>query len=721
MGNGWYKGVLGFDAVPNRYGDTTALLAMLILTYADGTEEVIGTDGSWQVSTGRIRFSELYDGETQDTTLAPHPAGPAKVYAHGFDTLVAQENEPVRCLKRLPVQREFTAPNGDHLFDFGQNLTGWVEAEITGEPGQKLVLRHAEALDENGNFYTENLGLAKATDTYTLNGTAQTLRPHFTFHGFRYLCVEGLEERQDVTFTACHLSSDLRPIGSFRCSDEKVNRLQENIVWGQRDNFLDVPTDCPQRSERLGWTGDVTAFVATAAFNENIMPFMRKWLRDLAADQNPKVGMPQVVPDVMGDGQDGAAFWGDAATVVPWTLYQVYGDRSVLAEQYESMKIWVEFVRIHCGENGLWQSGFQYGDWLGLDSESNGLGDERKGATDDYFVANACYLRSLKIMADTAEVLGNSEDAHLYSTLYQEVLSAFRAEYVTSTGRLVCETQTALALALHFDLVEEKFKSALAERLEANINAHKTHLTTGFIGTPFLCLALSENGKHTLAGKLLLQEENPGWLYEVNMGATTVWERWNSILPDGSFNPAGMNSLNHYSYGAVGTWLYTHLAGLRPLEPGYQRFAVAPAFIQGITWTELSFESVYGTIQAGWRCEDGKITVNLTVPANTTALLTLPEKEETIELGSGTWHYAYTTETDLSKEKYTLETPLKDLLEHPAAQPILRQYMPAMLDNPMIQYIADQPISSMLSYAAEARPLYEMILKAMNAADRAGT
>nr|MCR4951268.1 family 78 glycoside hydrolase catalytic domain [Solobacterium sp.] len=322
LGKGWYSGALGFTPTPNHYGDTTALLAMLAVTYADGTEEVIATDESWDVSTGEIRFSEIYDGETQDWTFEGQKTGEAQLFDYGYETLTAQENEPVRCICTLPVTREFTAPNGDHLFDFAQNLTGWVQVRVHGRKGQKITLRHAESLDENGNFYTDNLSFAKATDTYILNGEEQTLRPHFTFHGFRYVCLEGLEEGQNIELTACHLSSDLKEAGNFSCSDERINRLYQNIVWGQRDNYLDVPTDCPQRSERLGWTGDATAFTPTAVFHQNIMPFMRKWLRDLAADQDPATGAPQVVPDVLSDGatggQNGAAYWGDVTTVVPW-------------------------------------------------------------------------------------------------------------------------------------------------------------------------------------------------------------------------------------------------------------------------------------------------------------------------------------------------------------------------------------------------------------------
>ncbi|MBR2808383.1 MAG: family 78 glycoside hydrolase catalytic domain [Oscillospiraceae bacterium] len=722
LGNGWYKGALGFNPLPNHYGDTTALLAMLVITYQDGREEVIGTDESWQVREGEIRFSEIYDGETQDTQRTAEPLRSAVLYEHGYEMITAQENEPVRCLKQLEPVKEFTAPNGDHLFDFGQNLTGWTEVRIQGNAGQTITLRHAESLDENGNFYTENLSFAKATDTYTLNGKEQVLRPHFTFHGFRYVCLVGIEEGQNVCLTACHLSSDLKQTGTFECSDKRVNRLQQNIVWSQRDNYLDIPTDCPQRSERLGWTGDATAFTPTAAFNANVLPFMRKWLRDLAADQDPETGMAQVVPDVLSDGvggskQNGSAYWGDAATVVPWTVYEVYGDLRVLKEQYDSMIAWVEYIGRQCGDNGLWQTGFQYGDWLGLDSESNALQDERKGATDDYFAANVCYVWSLDIVAKTSGLLGHTQDEQKYRARYEQVMKAFREEYVTITGRLVSETQTALTLALHFGMVEEKHRAAIAERLAANIAAHKTHLTTGFIGTPYACLALSDHGKHDIAGKLLLQEENPGWLYEVKMGATTIWERWNSILPDRSFNPANMNSLNHYAYGSIGTWLYTRLAGLKLAEAGYKKFIVEPKFIKGITNVNLSFDSVYGQIGIAWRCEKGMITVNVKIPANTTAIVHLPEKDETLELGSGSYTWEYPTETKLELDRYTMEIPLRVMLEHPAAVPLLKQYMPEMTDNPMIQYVMNEPISAMLAYAPQAKPLYEMILQAMNAAE----
>ena len=718
LANGWYKGKLGFMPTPNHYGDTTAALAALCITYADGREEWIGTDESWLCTTGAVQFSEIYDGETQDFTAAPAAPQSAKLFDYGFDTIIGQENEPVRCLQKLPAVKDFTTPKGEKVYDFDQNLTGWVEVEIYGEPGQKLTLRHAESLDENGNFYTENLSWAKATDTYILSGGKQILHPHFTWHGFRYLSVEGLQYGQNVQFTACHLSTDLQQTGSFTCSDKRVNRLQQNIQWSQRDNFLDIPTDCPQRSERLGWTGDVTAFCPTAAFNENIMPFMTKWLRDLASELGPDVSMPQVVPNILGNQQDGTAFWGDVVTVLPWTLYRAYGDKRILQHSYDSMKHWVEFIESQCGENGLWQTGFQYGDWLGLDAESNGLSEERKGATDVYFAANICFAWSLQILADTAAVLHYTEDERRWRQRRAALVEAFRAEYVTPTGRLVSETQTALILALHFDMVPDEYRQRLLATLEKNIGAHKTHLLTGFIGTPFACLTLSENGKHDLAGKLLLQEDNPGWLYEVKMGATTIWERWNSIQPDGSFNHDNMNSLNHYAYGSIGNWLYTKLCGLESVEPGYKKFALHPQFIKGIPHAELEYESVYGKIAIAWRCEDRKITVDVTVLANTTAALTLPESDETLTLGSGSYHYEYPTETDLMKDRYTMETPLHVIMEHPVARAIFAQYAPEFLENPMLEYVRDEPITALLAYGESMRPLFEQVLAAMNQVDK---
>lgn len=707
VGNGWYKGALGFMPEPNRYGDRTALLAELHIWYEDGSEDVLPTDASWQVGTGPIRSSEFYFGEVYDSTVQPSGFAAAVPADFGTAQITAQEDEPVRIQKRLSAVQCFVTPKGERVLDFGQNIAGFVEWKYKGEKGQKVKLRHAEALDENGNFYTGNLSFATAEDVYVCDGTAQTFCPHFTYHGFRYIRVEGLEDLHPEDFTACAISADLEETGSFSCSDSRINQLQSNIQWSQRDNFVDIPTDCPQRSERLGWTGDVRAFCGTAVFNSQADLFFTKWLRDLASEQTPEKGVPQVVPDVMQ--QPGTAFWGDVATVLPWKLYTAYGDKRVLEGQYASMKGWVDYMTAHSGENGLWQDGYQYGDWLALDAEQAGLTDERNGATDRYMIANACYADSVDILAKTAEVLQKEQDAKAYRKLYQTILDAFCREYITETGRLVSETQTACVIVLYFHLAAEKDRAHIVQTLVSNLNAHHNHMTTGFVGTPFICHVLSENGQHELAGKIVRSEDCPSWLYEVKMGATTVWERWNSILPDGSFNPKNMNSLNHYAYGSIGDWLYRKLAGINELQPGYRSFEIRPQMVKGICSVRASLETVYGTIRSAWSCKNHQITVEVEIPVNTTAQLYLPEREM-VTLGSGKYRYAYATETELETERYSMETPLHVVLNHPAAVSILKKAAPEMLTNPMLEYVKDSPLSEMLAYSAQAKPLFEQLI-----------
>lgn len=706
VANGWYKGALGFVPSPNHYGDRAALLAMLCL---DGRT----------VATGPVQRAEFYYGEDYDAAAPAAAPRPPLLPELDKQNLIAQEDEPVRCVQMLPVVKDFLAPNGEWVLDFGQNITGVVHAKLDLPAGAQVRLRHAESLDENGNFYTGNLSFAKSEDTFRSAGQPAEYLPRFTYHGFRYLCVEGLPEsqRDPANFTACVLTTDLRRTGQFRCSDERVNQLQSNIQWSQQDNFLEVPTDCPQRSERLGWTGDIRAYGRTALFNSDAALFLKKWLRDLAADQGEDGAVPYVVPDVLdapGQLVSTASFWGDSAVVLPWEIYMASGDRAVLREQYPSMKAWGDYMTAQTGENGLWQTGFQYGDWLGLDAERTGLVDERVGATDPYLAANVSYADSTRLLAETAALLGYAEDAAHYRALHDSIVEAFRREYLTPTGRMVSETQTALTLALHFGMLTEAQRPAAAARLATSVEAHKNHIITGFVGTPFVCDVLSDNGRHDLAGKLLLQDDNPSWLYEVKMGATTIWERWDSILPDGSFNPANMNSLNHYAYGSIGSWMYRRLGGLEPLEPGYRRFRFQPQPVRGITWAECSLDSPYGIIRCAWRCENGRYTLDLTVPANTTAEVHLPEQAEVLTLGSGTHHWEYATATNLAAERYTMESTLRTVMDHPVTRPILEQYAPEFLSNPMMEYVMNNTLNEMLAYAAQARPLFEMILKAMN-------
>ncbi len=716
VGNGWYRGELGFDAKPDRYGHRTALLAMVCVEYEDGERDFVGTDESWSVETGEILFSEIYHGETLDYTAEKRILGPAVLFQEKEEIgdVVAQEAEPVRVTKRFVLPEKILTPKGETVFDFGQNMAGVVEVRLPELTGEKLVIRHAETLDRDGNFYTENLRTARCTDTY-IYGKGQvgmTVMPHFTFHGFRYICVDGAGADVGAEhFTACAMHTDMQQTGSFACDNRLVSQLQSNIQWGQRGNFLDIPTDCPQRDERLGWTGDAQVFCGTASYNVNTALFYGKWLRDMAAEASPEWGVPHVVPNILGD-QAGAAAWSDAATVIPWTLYQVYGDRKMLAEQFPLMKGWVDYIRSKVSANGLWQTGFQYGDWLALDIESGST--DRTGGTDKYLVANAYYAYSAGLVREAAKVLGYEAEEAEYGRLQEEIIDAMNREFVTETGRLVSETQTACVVMLHFGIAKPEYRKRILETLETNINAHHGHLTTGFVGTPYLCHCLSENGLHDLAGQVFMKEDFPGWLYAVKKGATTIWERWNSVLPDGSFDASGMNSLNHYAYGSIGSWLYEKVAGIRCMEPGYRKVRIQPMLTKGLTQVSASYESVYGTIQSAWSCRDGKICVDVRIPENTTAVIRLPEKEEEISVGSGSYHYEYETDTHLEFDKYTMDSTLGELAGEELGRKMLEEAEPGMLDSPLIQFAFGMTISELIAQSPGAKPLYQAVIDGLN-------
>ena len=709
VGNGWYKGILGFYCQPNQYGTQVGAFAEIHVEYEDGSKEVIATDETWSVKTGEIRYSEIYMGETIDTDAPEIAEGKAVVKEFDKAVLTAQENEPVRITERISGKELIVTPKGERLVDFGQIVTGVVEVHVKGEKGQKIVIRHAEVLDKNGNFYPETLRQAKSIDTFICNGEEQIFRPHFTFHGFRYICVEGLEEFTADQFVACVTHSDMEKTGDFNCSNQKINQLQSNITWSQRDNFLDIPTDCPQRDERLGWTGDAQVFSWTAAFNRNTALFYTKWMRDVAAESSLERGVPHVVPDILG--QYSSSAWSDVAVIVPWVVYQIYGDKGILEENWKCMHEWVDYIKNNCGENGLWQTGFQYGDWLALDKEESA---DRTGATDKYMIANAYYLYVTDLVKKTAEVLGKADEAKKYAELYKTTLDAFQREYYTETGRIVSETQTGAILSLYFNLAREKDRKRILNTLLTNIANHKNHLATGFVGTPYICHTLSENGEHEMAATLFMKEDYLSWLYAVNMGATTIWERWNSIKPDGTFDESGMNSLNHYAYGSVGDWMYRKVAGLSQLEPGYKKFQVKPMFVKGIEEWGTEFESVYGKIVAKTSCKNGKIHVHVEVPANTTAVIILPEKEEVHEVGSGVYDYEYETQTCLAVERFSMDSTLGEIVAEPLAVEMFNQMAPGMLEGPMIQFAYGMSLAELIGAAPQAKPLYEAVVNALN-------
>jgi alpha-L-rhamnosidase len=579
----------------------------------------VASDGKWLSSDGAIRFCEIYHGETVDaredkkgwSSPLYNAAGwvPVKAVGHSLGNLVAGENEPVRKHETFRPVNIFTTPKGEQVIDFGQNLVGWVKIKASGNSGDSIVIRHAEVLDKSGNFYTENLRAARATATYILRGGGvEEFEPHFTFYGFRYIQLvnyPGTLKSEQVEAVA--LYSDMPPTGTFTSSHPLINQLQHNIQWGQRGNFLDVPTDCPQRDERLGWTGDAQAFSRTAAFNFDVRNFFSKWLKDVAADQLPNGSVPFVIPNVLGEGAAGSTGWADAATIIPWNMYLAYGDPKILDQQYASMKAWVGYMQSHSKED-LWNTGFHFGDWLFYRPFDDN--DGRSAVTDKYLIAQCFYAHSTQILINTARVLGKQDDLRYYENLLSRIKNAFVREYITPNGRLISGTQTAYVLALNFDMLPEPLRAQAADRLVENIKSYDTHLSTGFLGTPYLCHVLTRFGKDDMAYQLLLQESYPSWLYPVKMGATTIWERWNGIRTDSSFEPASMNSFNHYAYGAIGDWMYRSVAGLDTdgEGPGYKRIRIQPHIGKGLDHAAASLHTPYGLAESKWSRQNGRLT-----------------------------------------------------------------------------------------------------------------
>ncbi|MHA6485047.1 family 78 glycoside hydrolase catalytic domain [Paenibacillus sp. strain BS8-2] len=636
LGNGWYKGCLGWNNRSALYGDRLSLLLELHVTYDDDSMEIITSDGSWSSSPAPIKMSEIYHGETYDARLEQPGFSTSSfiqddkwiqvdTLVRSYDILTPQINEPVRKTEVVKPAGWLTTPSGETVIDFGQNLVGWVKFTVSGEAGSEVSLSHAEVLDGDGNFYTANLRSAKQKITYTLKGEgAETFEPRFTFQGFRYIRLEGFKAPYDhEAFEAIVLHSDMTETGGFSCSNDLINQLQSNIRWGLRGNFVDVPTDCPQRDERLGWTGDAQMFIGTAVYLNNVAPFFTKWLGDLAADQRSDGAVPFVIPHVLDDGSYASAAWGDAAVIIPWNIYASYGDKRILERQYESMKGWISYMRAQGDNPYLWNTGFHFGDWLGLDAKSG----DYVGATDRDLIASAFYAYSVTLVRKSAEVLGYTEDAAAYAELEANVVAAFRQEFVTPGGRLSSSTQTGHVLALMFGLLDAPSAKRSARRLKELLESSKHHLTTGFVGTPYISHVLSENGMLDEAYTLLMQQDYPSWLYPVTKGATTIWEHWDGIKEDGSFWSTDMNSFNHYAYGAVGDWLYRTVAGIQPVEaePGYKSIVIAPQPGGGLTYAEGSLETMYGEVKSSWSIDkDGMIQLEVVIPANTTAAITLP-------------------------------------------------------------------------------------------------
>ena len=677
MGNGWAKGRFGASSRYHRYQtpfiDRYLLKAELRLTFDDGSENVITTDESWKCAPAPVIADSIYDGEVFDerksitgwscASCSDDAWDSAKIVAvinrgEGVELAEKASNgETVKIGKledrlslpivvketRKPIEVIHT-PVGETVLDMGQNMTGWIRMRIHEPAGTEIRLSHGEIL-QDGCFYNENLRTAKAEYVYISDGTEQVVEPHFTFYGFRYVKIEGNTKPVNIDdFTGCVVYSDLDETGYITTSDERINRLFLNTKWSQKDNFLDLPTDCPQRDERMGWTGDAQMFCKTASYNMDTYAFYRKYLRDIWVEQKEQDGMvghvaPSFFKDLSKVGEfwkGGSCGWGDASVIIPWTLYEHYGDIAILEECYLSMKMWIDWiVRTNLGPTGLWEYGFKLGDWLALDGDPN-LGDDRFGGTDTTFVASAYLKYSSGLVANAAHELGLYEDETYYKQLSERTKKAIQDTYYTKDGDSKIKTQTAHIIAIAMDLVEPELQGKIAEGLVELLKKNDMHLNTGFVGTPFFCKVLSKTGYSREAYELLFQTGFPSWLYEVDMGATTIWERWNSVLPDGTISGTGMNSLNHYAYGSITQWMYENICGLVLKEAGFKEFYVTPEFTDRFAYVDMQYDSPKGKIVIKWERKEEEYQLYVKVPFDTKALVKMPNTDgEIIVLTAG--------------------------------------------------------------------------------------
>ena len=632
LGDGWYRGPIKNEG-KNFYGKDLSFLFQMYIFYQDGTSEQINSDGSWLCSTGAILSSGIYDGEVYDAREEQKgwdqtdfdDAGWHGIVQKNYSVtdLVTTENEPIRKHESFKPVKIFKTPQGDNVIDFGQNIVGWVQMKVSGNAGDLITISHAEVLDKCGNFYTKNLKEAKQTNTYILKGdSVEVFEPHFTWQGFRYVKVNGYPGKiNEDNFKAYALYSDMRPTGTFKCSDDWVNNLQHNIQWSLKGNFLDIPMEGPQRDERFGWTGDIQVAARMSGFNFDIHSFLGKWLKDLSLDQNENGSVPVTIPDVFHDGKCSPG-WGDAATVVPWDIYMIYGDKKILEDQYESMKKWVDYID-SVSVGNLWIPEFSYGDWLFYSPDDDD--DGRAAVTDKTLIAQCFFACSTQKLIDAASVLDDKEDDVLhYDSLLTKIKNVFVHEFVTPSGRMVSQTQTAYVLALNFDMLPLVLRPKIAARLVQNIRSYDNHITTGFLGSPYICQVLTRFGYTDVAYDVFLQRSYPSWLYPISMGATTMWERWDGIRPDGSFQNAEMNSFNHYAYGAIGDWMYSGIGGINTKGPGYKSIIIKPLVTNRLSYAKAELETYYGKIVSFWSRDAGKLSLHVEIPVNTTADIYIP-------------------------------------------------------------------------------------------------
>ncbi len=645
LGNGWYKGRYGLDGKEARFGDRFLLKAELHISYPGGKETVIATDTDWMYSRSFVKESGIYDGEIQDYDSYQSELSEWKpaVKAEGPQT-ISRYSLPLKAQETLPVRDILRTPAGETVLDFGQNFAGYVEFSGVMEKGELLKLQFGEILQEN-DFYQGNYRSALAKFEYRSDGVQRTIRPHFTYYGFRYVKVEMKSPVRAEDFKGIAIYSDVERTGSFRSSNELLNRLYHNTVWGLKSNFVDMPTDCPQRDERLGWTGDAQVFSGTASYHVDTRAFYEKYLTDLRKDQIRNDGKVALYLPNFHPGMTASA-WSDAATILPMVLYRYYGDKELLREMFPLMKEWVDYIhREDCnrGRQDLWNFGFQFGDWLALDGVTP---TSKIGATDIHFIASVYYCHSAQLVAEAAAILNREADAAGYRELADRIREQILYHYFTPSGLLAVDTQTACYISLYFGIYRSKEK--VVESLKKRLKKDCYQIRSGFIGAPIMCNVLADAGLFDIACDYLFNEGYPGWLYEVKQGATTVWERWNSVLPDGRISDTGMNSLNHYAYGSVAEFLYRYIAGIQPVSPGFQTVRIAPKFTEKLQWADCSYDSAVGTYHVRWELlENREVRVQVEIPFGGKGLICLPDYGRNgEELEAGNYVFQYQTVRD---------------------------------------------------------------------------
>ncbi len=664
LGRGWYMGRFGLKHRENIFGSEFAAAAKIVIWYADGTKETLSTDESWLACRCHVVRSSIYDGEIQDDTLDTAQRFLCRYLDKTF-LVVPRQSLPVVIHTQI-APTLIISPKGEQILDFGQNFSGFVSFRVSLEKGQTIRLQAGEVL-QGGCFYRDNLRTARAEFVYTSDGKLREVYPHFTFYGFRYMKVEGLETVDPGDFTGNVLYSDLRQTVQISTDNAKMNRLLQNCIWGQRSNFLDIPTDCPQRDERLGWTGDAQVFSRTACYQMDCRAFYDKFLTDIAIEQKKRSGKLPVYAPAFDEAEDAYSVWGDAATIIPWNLYTFYGDKALLSKHFPIMEGYVQSIYRE-DKDRLYNFGFHLGDWLSQDGPSPSA---LKGATDEYLIASVYYYHSAKLTAQAAEVLGYAEKATFYGKLAGEIHTAILGEYFTPTGRLSIDTQTAYTICVAFDVYRDKRR--LIEGLRTRLKKDSYKIKGGFVGATQLIQALIKAGLTEDAFRILYSEQFPSWLYCVNLGATTIWERWNSLNPDGTISGTEMNSLNHYSFGSVAEAFYGWIAGVRPATPGFKKATIQPKFNYRLQKLDFHFHSAAGAYTVNYHAEGNTIKLHLEIPYGAEAEVILPGERHV--LPGGSYDFTFPAPVEMA-HPFSVDMPLCELFGHPQSAAILKELVP---------------------------------------------